>query len=336
MAEPLNAAFASDVDYKTFGRYVSADKIDDAVRAGAASAYAAYRALTPFRNRISVAQEARFPPQAQRYHLYLAKGCPFCHRVLIALHLLALETIVSFSFVDDERDGRGWAFRARYGADPINGFCFLREAYHRTDPSFNGHVSVPVLWDRNEQTIVNNNSGDIVVDLATQFSAFSNTPYRLYPEPLRAEIDQFEADLEADLSFGVYLAFLAKIEDERARCAQRVSDKLAFLDQRLSERRFLFGDSLTTSDIRLWPTLARFDAAYRPIFKIDVRPLVEHPNLWAYARDLYRLPAFAEFTDFNQFASDYARNFAAKAPPAFIADWRAEPGRSAANRVNNP
>jgi putative glutathione S-transferase len=329
MTDASDAAYASDVDYETYGRHVGAKKLDEALKAGAGSPYAAYRSLSAFRGRIDVNGATPFDASAGRYHLYLAAGCPFCHRLLIVLRLLGLESVVSLSFVDDERDGRGWAFRARRGPDPVNNFRLLAEAYRAADPNFDGHVSVPVLWDRETRRIVSNDSGDILLDLATQFSRFTSIVLDLYPEPLRAEIDAFDSQLEAELAFGVYLAGMAKNEREHTSRVRRIFDRLDDLDARLRESRFLFGDGLTVSDIRLFVTLARFDVAYYPVFRVDLKRVVDFPDLWAYARDLYRIPAFCDFTDFERYRNDYIRNFPSSSPRAATpaADWTRDPQR---------
>lgn len=337
MAEAPSAAFASAVDYEKYGRYVSSTKLDEAQNSGSGTVFSAYKSLYPFKNRIRADGSTAFSARTGRYHLYLAKGCPFCHRLLIVLHLLELANVVSFSFVDDERDGRGWAFRARRGADPVNGFQLLSEAYRTSDPEFGGHISVPVLWDRETKTIVNNNSGDIVDDVATQFKALESTFLDLYPAQLRTQIDEFDAELEADVNFGVYLVGLAKNQAEYDVQVRRLFDALEALETRLGESRFLFGDRLVESDIRLWVTLARFDVGYFTTFRANLKRLVDFPNLWAYARDLYRIPAFRDFTDFDQYKADYIRNFPSLNPSGIIpigpvADWSEDPCREPKTR----
>lgn len=329
MNDAPDTTYASDVDYATYGRYSSGTKLDDALKAGADSLYAAFRSLSAFRGRIDAHGATPFAVEERRYHLYLAAGCPFCHRLLIALRLLGLEEVVSHSFVDDERDGRGWAFRARRGADPVNGFRLLSEAYLATDPEFVGHIGAPVLWDRRSARIVSNHSGEILTDLATQFMHLARAPQDIYPEELRPKIDALNEELEAELNFGVYLAGLATSESEHADRVRRIFDFLERLEARLRSNRFLFGERLTIGDIRLFVTLVRFDAAYLPVFRVDLKPLVDFPDLWAYARDLYRLPAFRDVTELDRYRSDYERNFSTPslgvAPP--MADWTQDPRR---------
>ena len=142
-----------------------------------------------FQGRITADGSSGYPAGPGRYHLYIAWGCPWAQRTAIVRTLMQLEDVVSLSYVDDERDGRGWAFRERRGADPVNGFTFLAEAYEATEPGYDGHVSVPVLWDRQTGRIVSNNFPGITIDLGTQFGAWTGSAVDLYPEPLRAEID---------------------------------------------------------------------------------------------------------------------------------------------------
>jgi len=318
--------YASDVDYETYGRHVSSDKLRKARRANFGDVFAGFDSLYPFKNRLSANGATPFLAEPGRYHLYLATGCPFCHRVLIALTLLALTDAITFSFVDDERDGRGWAFRARRGSDPVNGFSFLREAYLATDADFDGLVSVPVLWDRRSKTIISNNSGDILIDIATQFEDCANRAFNLYPLPLRPKIDELDAELHANVNFGVYLVGLSANQTEYDAAVARLFNMLARLEGRLEAQRFLFGDELTESDVRLWVTLARFDVGYNLTFKANLKRLVDYPNLWGYARDLYQVPAFQAFTDFARYKQDYIRNFPGLTPSGIIpigpiADW---------------
>jgi glutathione S-transferase/putative glutathione S-transferase len=210
--------------------------------------------------------------------------------------------VVSLSYVDDERDGRGWAFRERRGADPVNGFTFLAQAYEATEPGYHGHVSVPALWDRAGGQIVSNNFPDITIDLGTAFGAWGDGSVDLYPESLRPEIDALNAHIYQTVNDGPYRVAGAATEADYERLRQAMVTTLAELDQRLAGRRLLFGGEITEADVRLWPTLARFDTGYNPMAGVSERRLTDFPNLWAYARDLYQRPAFRATTDFASFA----------------------------------
>ncbi|AQZ61987.1 Glutathione S-transferase, omega [[Actinomadura] parvosata subsp. kistnae] len=255
------------------------------------------RPLYPFRGRITADGSSGFRAEPHRYHLYAAWVCPYAHRAAIVRKLAGLEEVVSLSYVDDERDGRGWAFRQRRGHDPVNGFTLLEQAYEATEKGYGGHISVPVLWDRLTGVIVSNNFPDITLDLATQFGRWATSDLDLYPEALRPEINKLNAWIYHDINTGVTRVGRAATEDERERERHRVVAALERLDERLAEQRYLAGDTVTEADVRLWVTLARFDATYNRGHLISERELRDFEHLWPYARDLYRLPAFRETTE---------------------------------------
>src|SRR5258708_40342266 len=163
------------------------------------------RAPYPFRGRIAADGSSRIPAQAGRYHLYISWACPWAQRTAIVRKLLGLEDVISLTAVDPIRDGRGWAFRAGPGhsLDEVNGFALLREAYEATEPGYDGHISVPVLWDRETGRIVSNNFPDITIDLDTQFRAWSNGSVELYPAGRRPEIDAINATVYENVNNGV-------------------------------------------------------------------------------------------------------------------------------------
>ena len=214
---------------------------------------------------------------------------------------MGLTDVVSLSYVDDTRDGRGWAFRERRGPDPVNGFTLLAEAYEATDTGYDGHISVPVLWDRETGTIVSNNFPDITIDLGTAFKAWSDPSPDLYPQSLRGQIDALNELVYSRVNNGPYLVAGATTQDDYETLRHSMTSTMDQLDGRLSGSRFLFGRQITEADVRLWPTLARFDAGYNPLAGVSERRLTEFANLWPYARDLYQHPAFRDTTDFSAF-----------------------------------
>jgi glutathione S-transferase/putative glutathione S-transferase len=230
-----------------------------------------------------------------------------------------LENIVSLSYVDDERDGRGWAFRERRGPDPVNGFTFLAQAYEATEPGYDGHISVPVLWDRKTGTIVSNNFTDITLDLGHELDAWGDASIDLYPRELRAEIDALNEHLHETVNDGPYRVAGAMTEQDYEQLCHRMIAGFEQLDARLAGSRYLFGDRITESDIRLWPTLARFDVGYNPMAGISKHRLTDHPHLWNYSRDLYQRSAFRETTDFASY-----RKLSEGPKPSFVNDapWR--------------
>ncbi|MEV4548849.1 glutathione S-transferase C-terminal domain-containing protein [Nonomuraea wenchangensis] len=255
------------------------------------------RPLYPFQGRVTADGSSGLRAEPGRYHLYAAWVCPYAHRAAIVRKLKGLEDVVSLSYVDDERDGRGWAFRERRGPDPVNGFTLLEQAYDATEKGYGGHISVPVLWDRETGRIVSNHFPDITLDLATQFGQWATASIDLYPEALRPEINTLNAWIYHDVNAGVTRVAHAATERERERERHRVVAALERLDERLAERRYLTGDTITEADVRLWVTLARFDAEHNRGHLISERELPDFEHLWPYARDLHRLPAFRETTE---------------------------------------
>ncbi|MFG1944038.1 glutathione S-transferase C-terminal domain-containing protein [Nonomuraea sp. NPDC048826] len=280
-------AYASPVDHVAYGHY------------GPGRLHLSpqwNRPLYPFQGRVSADGSTGFRAEPGRYHLYAAWVCPYAHRVAIVRKLKGLEDVISLSYVDDERDGRGWAFRERRGADPVNGFTLLEQAYDATEKGYGGHISVPVLWDRHTGAIVSNNFPDITIDLATQFEQWAGSSADLYPAELRPEINKLNAWIYHDVNAGVSRVGRAGTEDDRERERHVVVSALERLDAQLAERRFLTGDTITESDVRLWVTLARFDEHNRGHL-ISERKLADFEHLWPYARDLYQRPAFRETTE---------------------------------------
>ena len=192
------AAVASPADFETYGDY--------RVKAPPRADGAFVRPLYPFQGRVTADGSTGYPAEAGRYHLYISLACPWAHRSAIVRALLGLEDVMSMSVVDPVRDGRGWAFRdgRGYTPDPVNGFTLLREAYQATEPGYDGHVSVPVLWDKQSSRIVSNNFPDITIDLGTQFGEWASPAYDLYPAALRPEIDALNERVYATVNNGVY------------------------------------------------------------------------------------------------------------------------------------
>ena len=294
------------------------------------------RPAYPFQGRITADGSSGYPPVPGRYHLYISWACPWAHRTAIVRQLLGLQDVISLSAVDPVRDGRGWAFREGpgYSLDPVNGFALLREAYEATEPGYDGHISVPVLWDRETSRIVSNNFPDITIDLDTQFGAYGNGAYGLYPEQLRPKIDAINATVYENVNNGVYRAGMATTQQAYHDAVTKLFATLDELEERLAGRRYLLGDAITEADVRLWVTLARFDAVYHYHFKANLRRLTDYPNLWGYARDLYALPAFSGTTNFDHIKRHYYTthphiNPSRIVPDGPLLDWEAPHGRPA-------
>jgi putative glutathione S-transferase len=254
---------------------------------------------------------------------------------LIALKLRGLDSVVSSSAVDPVRDGRGWAFREGrgHGPDPVNGFALLQDAYLATDPTFAGHISVPALWDRVEGRLVSNHYATMIVDLETQFAEWADPDVRLYPEDRRAEIDAVNTEIVGSLATATYQAMGATTQARYDDVVDRVYAALDDFEQRLSRQRYLVGDSITDADLLLYVQLVRFDTVAVPLGRLTRRRLVDHPNLWAYARDLYQRPAFLDATDFDHivrgtFGTGAGIRTHRVVPALPDVDWNAPHGRA--------
>jgi putative glutathione S-transferase len=288
---------ASPVDFDAYGPYAPktpAGKL-------------APRKGPSFPNRITADGSSGYRAEPGRYHLYAAKPCPFCHRVTITRALKGLEDVISMTVMDPMRDGRGWAFREGpgHGLDEVNGFAFLSEAYLATQPDFEGHYSTPVLWDRKEKRIATNDYQNMSIDVGTAFDEWARNDIDLYPKRLRPEIDELNEFLFTRVHTGPYRCGFAPSQQDYEREVTQLFAALDELEQRLSTRRYLFGDALTDSDIRLWVTLIRFDAVYATHFKANLRRIVDYPNLWGFTRDLYQREEFRETTDFDHIKRHY-------------------------------
>jgi glutathionyl-hydroquinone reductase len=255
----------------------------------------------------------RFVAEPGRFHLYSGWFCPWAQRSTLVIALAGLSHVVSVSYVDGVRDARGWAFRAANGPDPVNGFTLLRQAYEATQPGFDGHVSVPTLWDRRTHRVVSNDYGTLDADLATHFQRWSTTGVELYPADLRGEIDELERWLLPRFNRGVTRA----AEDtDRARSARAgVGAVLTQLEETFGNSRYLLGDRLTLADVRLFVTLVRYDAKANATGRVGPR-LTEVPNVWAYARDLFQQDAFRNTTRFDTFTASVRSE-----PVVSVADW---------------
>jgi len=288
-----------------------------------------------FRDRITADGSSGFRAEAGRYHLYVSLACPWAHRTVIVRRLLGLEDTISMSVVDPVRDERGWAFREGrgHGVDPVCGFAYLSEPYLRSDPAFTGRVTVPCIWDRATERVVTNNYPDITIDFETQFTSFHRAGAPdLYPVAHRAEIDEVNQLVYEDVNNGVYRAGFAAVQAAYEEAVTALFARLDWLESRLVTRRFLVGSQITEADIRLFTTLVRFDAVYVGHFKCNIRRLVDYPNLWGYARDLFQRPAFGDTVDFDHIKRHYYMthdqlNPSRIVPIGPVVDWTASHDR---------
>ncbi len=291
-----------------------------------------------FTDRITAGGE--HPVEAGRYVLYVCLACPWAHRSIIVRRLLGLEDALALRVVDPLRDERGWRFTLdEGGVDPVTGAGFVMELYRRSDPAFDGRATVPFLWDTREERIVTNDYPQITLDLSTEWTAL-HAPGApdLYPEHLRAEIDAVaEANFQA-VNNGVYRAGFATTQEAYEQAFDALFARLDELETLLAGRRYLVGGQLTEADVRLYTTLARFDAVYHGHFKTNLHRLTEYEHLWAYARDLYATPGFGDTTDFAHVKTHYYGTHATINPTGIVpkgpdlAGWDAPHGREALRR----
>ena len=265
------------------------------------------RQESTFRGWVRRDGSTEFPPEAGRYHLYVSLACPWAHRTIIFRKLKRLEDVVGMTVVDPVRDERGWAFRdgPDHSKDPVNGFAFLSEAYKATAPSFVDRVTVPVLWDRKNRRIVNNESSEIIRMLDREFDEFTNSKIIFYPDELRDRIDEVNDFVYRTVNNGVYRAGFATHQEAYERAVRELFDALDELEGRLANQRYLVGNQVTEADWRLFTTLVRFDSVYFGHFKCNIRRIVEYPNLFGYLRDLYQHDGVPETVNFDHIKRHY-------------------------------
>ncbi|MEQ8861481.1 MAG: glutathione S-transferase family protein [Pseudomonadales bacterium] len=261
------------------------------------------RAESPYRHVVG-APDGRFPAQAGRYHLFVNAGCPWAYRTILYRALKNLHDVVGLSATRSAAGPEGWTFGAE--PEPILGARHLHEVYAAADPAFTGRCTVPVLWDLQERTIVNNESADIIRMLNSAFDdldAVDATDY--YPAPLADEIDALNETIYDNVNNGVYRCGFAQSQAAYDAAFDRLFETLDDLDARLAERRYLCGGTITEADWRLFATLVRFDTAYYGQFRCNRNRLVEFEHLWPYTRDLYQQPRVADTVDLNAIKGIY-------------------------------
>ena len=250
--------------------------------------------------------EGGFAAEKNRYHLYVSHACPWAHRTLIFRALKKLTDVISISVVHPLMPTESWVFGEYPGAtvDHINNAQYLQENYLLADPDFNGLVTVPVLWDKKRQTIVNNESSEIIRMLNSAFNDFGND-LDYYPEPLRNDIDAINSIVYNNVNNGVYRAGFATEQAAYEKAFDRLFNVLDELEEKLSRQRYLVGDQITEADWRLFTTLVRFDAVYYNHFKTNKKRLMDYPNLWSYTRELYQVEGVAETVNMDHIKYHY-------------------------------
>jgi putative glutathione S-transferase len=241
-------------------------------------------------------------PEAGRYHLYVARSCPWAHRTLVVRALKGLERAIPVFYAEPDMGENGWQF-----AD--GGIRFLHELYTQAKPDYTGRATVPVLWDAKRRTIVNNESSEIIRMLNREFERLAKRKLPdLYPERLRAQIDAVNERVYRTVNNGVYRAGFATAQDKYEAAVTELFATLDWLEKRLARRRWLCGERFTEADVRLFTTLVRFDSVYYSHFKCNLRRLIDYSRLWRYTRRIYALPGVARTVDLAQIKEHYYRS----------------------------
>jgi len=260
-----------------------------------------------FTGRITGDGSSGFLAEPGRYQLYASLACPWSQRALIVRSLLGLDRVIGLSLTDPISGEHGWRFPdADGGVDPVTGARFLSELYLVTDPGYQGKCTLPMLWDTETQRIISNDMAQITIMFETEFTGYHRPGSPdLYPAAQRREIDAIATLIYYAVNIGVYKAGLATTQAEYEEAFDALFATMDALDERLARRRFLLGSEPSEADVRLFPTLARFDAVYYTLFKCNLRRLIDYQYLWGYARDLYQRPGFGDTTDFDQIKRHY-------------------------------
>lgn len=271
--------------------------------------------------------EGEFAAELGRYHLFVVWNCPWAHRALLTRAVLGLEDAISVSYAKPRRTDQGWVFDgAGAFADPLFGALAVHEVYGRHRPAYTGRITVPVLWDKHTGVIVNNESADIVRILNGAFGG------DLYPDDLAADVDAWNDLIYPTFNNGVYRAGFARTQEAYDKGVVDVFSTMDKVEAHLSGSRYLCGDRFTEADVRMFPTLARFDVAYHYAFKCNLRRLMDYPNLWAYAREIYQMQGVAQTVNFDIYKQGYfspneLRNPLGIVPAGPVIDWDAPHGR---------
>ena len=262
------------------------------------------RSTTSFRDWVTADGSSVFPAEAGRYHLYISWACPWAHRTAMMRTLKGLEDAISLSSVDPFMGDDGWMFSDEY-PDSLNGAKYLREIYTAAAPDYTGRVTTPVLWDKERNVIVNNESRDLIRILDTEFESVSTTNLDLCPLDLRDEIETTIDAIYEPVNNGVYKSGFASKQEVYEEAVMELFEALDHWDDVLGSQRYLCGDRLTEADICLFTTLIRFDPVYHGHFKCNVRRIVDYPNLSGYLRDIYQIPGIAETVYLNDTKRHY-------------------------------
>lgn len=275
---------------------------------------------TVFRNWITADGAGGFKAEAGRYHLYVSLACPWAHRTLIMRKLKGLEQAISLSVVDHHMGEDGWSFSGNPGAipDSVNGKALLREVYLEASPDYTGRVSVPVLWDKERHTIVNNESAEIMRMMDTAFGAVGTADVGYYPAALAERVDQCIREIYNSINNGVYRSGFARTQEAYEEAVIELFAALDRWEATLEKQRYLAGDVITEADWCLFTTLIRFDMVYFTHFKCNLRRISDYANLWNYLRELYQVPGVVETCNFEHIKRHYFGSHASINPLGIV------------------
>ncbi|MDP3897902.1 MAG: glutathione S-transferase family protein [Mesorhizobium sp.] len=261
-----------------------------------------------------------FKAEAGRYHLYVSLACPWAHRTLIFRKLKKLEDVISVSVVHHYMGKDGWTFLAEDGAtgDTLYGLDFLHQIYTKADPDYSGRVTVPVLWEKREQTIVSNESSEIIRMLNSAFDEFGDASVDFYPEALRGAIDAVNDYVYPSINNGVYRAGFATTQEAYEEAFDELFAALDRVEEILGRQRYVAGDRITEADWRLFTTLVRFDPVYVGHFKCNLRRIADYPNLSNYTRELFQVPGVAATVDLRHIKHHYYGSHATINPTLIV------------------
>ncbi len=278
------------------------------------------RKSAQFRDRVTADGSSGFKAESGRYHLYVSYACPWAHRTLIYRKLKGLEDHISVSVVNPLMLENGWTFEPGEGVipDPIFGARYMHEIYTAARPDYSGRVTVPVLWDKEKGTIVNNESSEIIRFFDSEFDDLGVSGLHFCPPELESDIEAVNEFVYGSINNGVYKCGFATTQEAYEEAVKALFAALDQIDLRLSGSRYLVGKAITEADWRLFTTLVRFDPVYVGHFKCNIRRLVDYPNLWAYTRELYQVPGVAETVHMDHIKEHYYRSHGTLNPSGVV------------------
>ncbi|MGL5940044.1 MAG: glutathione S-transferase family protein [Waterburya sp.] len=277
---------------------------------------------TSFRDRITADGTSGFPAVGDRYHLYVSYACPWAHRTLIMRQLKGLTDAISISAVDPLMADNGWEFSDFPGTipDTVNHTKYLRDIYALADPKYTGRVTVPILWDKQTSTIINNESREIIRMFDTEFTEIAKNDIDLYPRELQTKIEQAIDDIYNPINNGVYRAGFARSQAAYSEAVTELFTALDYWENILANQTYLCGDSLTEADICMFTTLFRFDAVYYVHFKCNLRHIWDYPNLWNYLKRIYQYPGVKDTCNLEHIKLHYYQSHPHINPSGIVPD----------------